>query len=366
MMNRLNDGSIDWSPIRVTYHVRTYNFGERLIPEMLGKTGVPDGIVAETWEISDQKDTRATVANGPFAGRLLHDVVLEHPDAVVGVGWEGPHFPILDKFLDASHPLPVHLHADDETARLVHGEPNGKTEAWHILYAAPDASILAGIRPGNSDDDLRQAFLAQDYDRVMHRYPIAAGDTIYVPGGVLHAFGPDTLIFEVQQTSDLGQSVMPHDLYGARHTEEQWRANIEATLAELKRDYLPKPNPGLQKAGSEPGNRITVGGAGPHFAIERWRLTAPHLDQAHPWRFVTLSNVGEPVTIAWGGGEETLGRAESVILPAAIGDVTVSPQASEADLIATYVPDLNRDVMEPLRAAGHDDREIRALGEIDL
>jgi mannose-6-phosphate isomerase len=361
---RAKETRMDWPPIRMTYHVRTYTFGDRLIPEMLGKEDVPDGTVAETWEISDQKDTRATITSEPFAGRLLHDVVAEHPDHIVGKGWRGPHFPILDKFLDASHPLPVHLHADDETARRVHNEPNGKTEAWHILYAAPGASILAGIRPGFSADDLRQAFLDQDYDRVMFRHPISAGDTVYVPGGILHAFGPDTLIFEVQQTSDLGQSVMPTDLYGNRLSDEQWRANIEAALAELKTDFLPRPNPGLDKPADEPGNRITVGCAGPYFALERWRLTAPHRDQAHPWRFLTLSNVGEPVTMTWAGGEETLGRAESVLLPAAIGEVTVSPTGSNADLIACYLPDLQRDIVEPLRAAGHSDEAIRALGEV--
>jgi mannose-6-phosphate isomerase len=321
-------------------------------------------VVAETWEISDQKDTRATITAGPFAERLLHDAVAEYPDEIVGAGWSGPHFPILDKFLDASHPLPVHLHADDETARRVHGAPNGKTEAWHILYAAPGASILAGIKPGFAEDDLRRAFLDQDYDRVMFRYPIAAGDTVYVPGGVLHAFGPDTLIFEVQQTSDLGQSVMPTDLYGNRLPDETWRANIEATLAELKTGYLPAPHPGLDKKTDKAGNRITVGCAGPYFALERWRLTAPHRDPAHPLRFVTLSNVGDPVTIAWSGGEETLGRAESVLLPAAIGDVTVSPTGRSADLIACYVPDLDRDIVAPLREAGHKDEAIRALGEV--
>lgn len=357
---------MEWVPIRMSYHVRTYAFGERLIPDMLGKSGLPAGVVAETWEISDQEDTRATITSGAFAGRLLHDVVAEYPNEIVGEGWEGPHFPILDKFLDASHPLPVHLHADDETARRLHNAPNGKTEAWHILYAAPDASILAGIRPGFSDADLRQAFLEQDYDRVMFRYPIAAGDTVYVPGGILHAFGPDTLIFEVQQTSDLGQSVMPTDLYGNRLGDDQWRANIDATLAELKRDFLPKPHAGLDKPPPEPGNRITVGGAGPYFAIERWRLTEPHRDPSHPWRFLTLSNVGEPVTIAWSGGEETLGRAESILLPAAIGDVTILPSGGATDLIACYLPDVQRDIIEPLRAAGHSDQAIAALGETGL
>ncbi len=354
---------MQWSPLKLTFHVRTYAFGERLIPERLGKSGVPEGVVAETWEVSDHRDARATVTTGAFAGRLLHDVVMEHPHELVGQGWHGPHFPILDKFLDASHLLPVHLHADDETARRVYGEPHGKTEAWHILWADPGATILAGVKPGLSQDDLRAAFKAQDYDAAMPRYPISAGDTVYVPGGVIHAFGPDTLIFEVQQTSDLGQSVMPTDLYGNRLDPGEWETNIDAALAELRTHYLPRPNPGLERAG-DPGNRYVVGCAGPYFALERWTLTASHREPAHPWRCLTLSNVGDPVRLVYDGGEEGLGRAESCVLPAAIGEVTISPEGDHASLIACYVPDLERDILTPLRAAGHTDDAIRTLGEL--
>ncbi|WP_414547995.1 hypothetical protein [Anabaena sp. CCY 0017] len=42
--------------------------------------------------------------------------------------------------------LSIHLHADDETAQSLHKEPNGKTEAWHILWAAPGAEVLAGLK----------------------------------------------------------------------------------------------------------------------------------------------------------------------------------------------------------------------------
>src|SRR3712207_549648 len=156
-------------PLRLTFHVREYYFGERLIPERLGKEGVPDGAVAETWEVSDYRDAPATVTNGDHAGRALHELVEEFPDELVGEGWRGPHFPILIKFLDASHMLPVHLHPDDETARRKHGEPHGKSEAWHILWAEPDASILAGIKEGFSRDELFDAFKRRDYDSVIDR-----------------------------------------------------------------------------------------------------------------------------------------------------------------------------------------------------
>ncbi|HEY8447957.1 MAG TPA: hypothetical protein VIL01_12700 [Thermomicrobiales bacterium] len=355
--------AIAWYPLKLTYHVRTYAFGDRLIPEKLGKEGVPEGIVAETWEVSDYRDARATVVNGELAGQSFHDLVMAHPDAIVGQGWRGPHFPLLAKFLDASHPLPVHLHADDATAARVYGEPNGKTEAWHILWAAPGATILAGIKPGLSRDELIAAFKSQDYDAVMPRYPIKAGDTIYVPGGVLHSFGPDTLIFEIQQTSDLGRHVMPVDLYGKPISEEEWVANIAAVLDELRTDYFPKPNGGLARESGD--NRYVVGCAGKHFALERWALRAPHAEPAHPDRAFLISNVGAPVEIAYAGGTETLGRAESCVIPAALGEFRIVPQ-TEADLIVCYVPNLERDIIAPLRAAGHDDAAIAALGELNL
>jgi mannose-6-phosphate isomerase len=258
---------VDAYPIKLSYHVRDYYFGERLIPEMLGKRDAPEGVVAEIWEISDYRETTGTVANGPYAGRTLHDLVEEFPDELVGEGWRGPHFPLLIKFLDASNRLPVHLHADDETARKKHGEPHGKTEAWHILWAADDATILAGVENDLSREELVAAFKVQHYEAVMPRHGIQVGDTVYVPGGILHTFGPDTLILEVQQTSDLGQFVMPFDLYGNRLDEEEWDVNIEATLDELKTDYLPRPNPGLVL--EDEANRRVMCCAGPHFVLER-------------------------------------------------------------------------------------------------
>lgn len=355
-------GEMEAYPIKLTYHVRSYYFGERLIPDLLGKRAAPDGRVSETWEISDYRDTTAAVTNGPYRGRTLHDLVTEFPDELVGEGWSGPHFPLLIKFLDASRMLPVHLHPDDATAREKHGEPHGKAEAWHILWAEDGATILAGVKDGLTREELHGAFKARDYGAVMPRHGILAGDTVYVPGGIIHTFGPGTLILEVQQTSDLGQFVMPDDLYGNPLDEDTWEANIQATLDELKTDYLPRPNPGLALENGPNQRRVCC--AGPYFALERWNFSEPYTEPSHPWRCVTLSNVGDDVTLEYAGGVEALGRAESCVLPAAIGEVRVLPGGEEADLVACYVPDLDRDVVLPLREAGHSDEEIRTLGEV--
>ena len=93
-------------------------------------------------------------------------------------------------------------------ARRLEGQTNGKTEAWHILDAAPGATALVGLKPGVGLDTLRDALWREDFDSVMRRLPMRAGETVYVPGGTLHSFGPGTLIYEIEQTSDIQQHAM--------------------------------------------------------------------------------------------------------------------------------------------------------------
>ncbi|MBE9049217.1 mannose-6-phosphate isomerase [Nostocales cyanobacterium LEGE 11386] len=353
---------MDWYPLKLTFNIQKYNFGERLIPEVLGKRDLPAGKVAETWEVSDYKNKTGTVVNGALAGRTLHELVLAHPDELVGLGWRGVHFPLLSKFIDASHMLPVHLHADDETARKLHNEPNGKTEAWHILWAAPGATVLAGLKSEFTREQLFEAFVACDYDSVLVRHSIQAGDTVYMPAGIIHSFGPDTLVFEIQQTSNLAQSVMPTDMYGKEYSQQEWYANINATLDELKNHYQPCPHSGL-KLQSRANSRI-FGCASSYFALERWILHEPYLEPSHPRRCLILSNVGNVVQLEFASGIEQLEPGESCILPAAVGEVRIMPKR-QANLIACYVPDRQRDIIEPLQAAGYDQQQINKLGEVN-
>ena len=127
---------------------------------------------------------------------------------------------------------------------------------------------------------------------------------------------------------------------------------------------MPRPNPGLVL--EDGANRRVLCCAGPHFALERWTLGESHTVPSRPDRALTLSNVGEgEAELRYEGGAASLGRAESCILPAAIGEVGISP-GGEASLVACYVPDTERDVVGPLRESGYSDEEIRGLGQVDV
>lgn len=257
--------------------------------------------------------------------------------------------------------LPVHLHGSDEVARRVYNEPNGKSEAWHILDAAPGATVLVGLLEGVDMETLREALLRQDYDAVMRRIPVRAGDTVYVPGGTLHSFGPDTLIFEIQQTSDIAQDAMPYDLSGKRHGEATWHQRIDALISELEPDIRPVVQAGLRIAAGTDNDRIFCC-AGPHFALERWRIGATKPLRHGFETALILSNPAAPCEVRVGDWTGTLGRAETLLLPAVLGAVEIE---GPADVLAAYLPDLEKDVIAPLGAAGYGPGVINTLGEVN-
>jgi len=325
-------------PLLLTYGVRRYAFGARAIVERLGKAGVQDGVVAETWEVSDHPSEPALVVNGPYRGRPLGALVQAHPDTLVRLGWRGPHLPLLVKLLDATHVLPVHVHPDDATAASRYGEPNGKDEAWHVLWAAPGASALVGVRPDVSPASLRSALLACAYDDVMLRHPLRAGDTVDVPAGVLHTFGPDTLILEVQQTSDLAESAVATDVFGRALTRATWEANVDATIALLTSDAQPRPSAGVLVHDGDTHRRVE-GCRNERYVLERWTLRSSVRAHLGEGGFVTFTNLAGPLTIEFDDGEERIERASSCVLPASLGPVTLHPEpGSDGDAVLCFEP----------------------------
>ncbi|MGJ5632564.1 hypothetical protein [Nostoc sp. CALU 1950] len=160
---------------------------------------------------------------------------------------------------------------------------------------------------------------------------------------------------------------MPSDMQGNSRNEDEWEKCISTTLEQLRTDYQPRPFAGLLL--EEGANRYIKGCAGSYFALERWTLTQAHIEPEHPWRCLTLSNVGTSVRIEYQGGSETLACGESCIIPAALSRVRILPTGQPegaASLIACYVPDLKRDIVMPLRSLGHSDDDIRALGEVGI
>lgn len=347
-------------PLRLSVPAKPLVFGGHAISTRLGKSGIPDWSIAETWECSDVEGNGARVTHGPLAGRTLRQVAAEYPDELMGRSWRGEYFPLLTKFIDATGTLPVHLHADDADAQRLESQPNGKTEAWHILDAAPGATALCGVKAGVTSEQLRAALENQDFDAVLRRLPVQPGTTIYVPGGTPHRFGPDTLIYEIEQTSDILQHTMHWNMEdGSVVSDAEFEANLEMFMKQVKLELRPEFTQGLGIAVGDGVKRVFLA-AGPHFALERWWAgTAEPLRHSFSTAQI-LTNVGQPVTLTCGDWSGELARAETLLLPASSSQVEIS---GPADVLFGYLPDLCEDVVEPLMQAGYAAELIGTLGE---
>ncbi|MFV2109975.1 class II fructose-bisphosphate aldolase [Micromonospora sp. LOL_015] len=128
-------------------------------------------------------------------GRLLADVIADDPR-----WWLGPQRTdtgVLVKLLDAGQRLPLHVHPDRRFATAHLASPYGKTEAWVIVSARPDAYVHLGFARDVSADELAGWVADQQTGQLLDatkKVPVSAGDAILCPAGLPHAIGDGVLL----------------------------------------------------------------------------------------------------------------------------------------------------------------------------
>lgn len=108
---------------------------------------------------------------------------------------------LLLKLLFTSEPLSIQVHPDDTFARAI-GLHNGKSEAWYILSAKPGAQIGVGLTHRVTPQELHAAIRSGSIVDLLHWRAVAAGDSIFIPAGTIHAIGAGIVLAEIQQHSD--------------------------------------------------------------------------------------------------------------------------------------------------------------------
>ncbi len=182
---------------------------------------------AEAWIVHEDN----TIAGGPLEGQSLAQVSERYPTQLLGEGViqrTGRRFPLLIKLLDCADWLSVQVHPDNEQAVRLEGPGKfGKTEAWYIIEAAPDAELICGLHPGTSRQQVREAVQSGSILELAQRLAVQPGDAIFIPPGMLHALGPGLLLYEIQQTSDITYRVYDWDRPASAGRELHIRQSLE-------------------------------------------------------------------------------------------------------------------------------------------
>ena len=277
-------------------------------------------IVGESWEISGVKDSETVVANGPFKGMSLNQLVRGQKELLVGKeNYQrfGDEFPLLIKFIDACQDLSIQVHPSDEIAHR-QGKSRGKTEMWYVLESTPGAQLYSGLKQRITPEQYKEMVENDTITDVLARYEVSAGDVFFIPAGRIHSIGAGCFVAEIQQTSDVTYRIYDfkrkdkNGNYRELHTQLA-SESIDYTVHDNYRvDYECLKNEGVQVATC------------PYFTTAVYDLTEPMiLDYSELDSFVILIGVKGAGKLICEGEEMSFQMGDTVLLPATAKEVKV-------------------------------------------
>ena len=179
-------------------------WGGRRLADLLTEPLPDNDPIGEAWILSDRDDHASCIANGQLKGQTISQLMEHWPVQLMGkLAGRFSRFPLLLKFLDARELLSVQVHPSDQQKDYIPAGEHGKTEAWVVLEAGQESRIYAGLKPGTTADNLRQAITNGTVADHLAYFTPKPGNAVFLPAGTVHALGGDIVVFEVQQNSDV-------------------------------------------------------------------------------------------------------------------------------------------------------------------
>lgn len=313
----------DLYPLKFKPIPRKMIWGGNNLRKKFGKDFPDDQGIGESWEISAFPGYISVVENGHLQGNTIEELIEVYMGDLVGeanFNRYGLEFPLLVKLIDAQDVLSVQVHPDDEIAARRHNG-RGKTEMWYILDAEPGAELIAGfnrkVSPGIFMDKLKNGKLLE----ILNVEKVSPGDVFFMPAGRVHAIGKGIILAEIQQTSDSTYRIYDWERkdadgnYRALHIEEA----MEAMDFGFHKDYR-------TRARVKQNSPVLLADC-PWFTTHLLNFTgAVKRDYSMLDSFVIYICTRGKFTLEWGNGKMVAGQGETLLLPAAFTEVSLSAE----------------------------------------
>ncbi|MEJ3750175.1 carbohydrate kinase [Actinomycetes bacterium KLBMP 9797] len=316
---------------------RSFYRGAGRIHRFRGVPAPADAYYPEDWVGSTTSRFRAAPAGLTVLpdGRPLADEIADRPQWWLGpehVAAYGANPAILVKLLDAGQRLPLHVHPDRRFATAHLASPYGKTEAWIIVEAAPDAVVHLGFSRDVSAAELARWVAGQrvaDMLAATNRVPVRAGDAVVCPAGLPHAIGAGILLVEVQEPTDFSVLLEWDGFAIDGAAEGHLGLGFDVALACVDRAAR-APDPlrrAARRATERPGvRRLFPDTADPFFAAERLQ---PDPDSVLEPAFSVVVVIAGSGVLAPEHGEPLPVRAgDTVLVPYAAGRTVLRGQST--------------------------------------
>lgn len=334
-------------------------WGGQKLRSVYGKDTPGDSPIGEAWLVADHPQHVSMVADGPYAGQTLRTLLENDPALVLGSRVKltiHGRFPLLLKFLDAGDKLSIQVHPDDEDAKRLKEPDVGKAEMWYVLQADEDSDLFCGMSPDVTRETFEAAIVNGTVAELLTRFPAREGGAIFVQAGTVHAIGGGCLLAEIQQNSDLTYRV---DDWGRLQTDGTPRPlHVEKAL-EVTHFGSQHGGAVSPLAYDADDAHVSVLTACSYFVAERIELNGSHTCDTRGETFHLLLCVQGQINVQAAEDKATLHSGQTLMVTGSEASYSVSGHAT---LLHYYVPDLQRDVVQPLLDAGHDRDAIDSLG----
>ncbi len=212
-------------------------WGGTRLKEMYG-FDIPSDKTGELWAVAAHPDGDCIVASGEFDGQPLSKVYKDNKSLFGDC--EHDEFPLLVKIIDANKDLSIQVHPDDVMAKSL-GLPHGKAEAWLILDGDEKSELIVG-HTCKTRDELEQALNNPTHFSWLQRFHVRPNQFYYLPGGTVHAVGANTMVYEIEQNSNIAFRIYDYERFvGEQKRDLHLKKALEAIkVPDLKREAIPQ------------------------------------------------------------------------------------------------------------------------------
>ena len=308
--------------------------GDKIIPFKHLNETLPN--VGESWEVSAVEGSESVVANGTDKGYTLPEMVRKYKEELVGeanYARFGNKFPLLIKFIDAKLDLSIQVHPGDELAKKRHNS-FGKNEMWYVIAADKGAKLISGFAEEITPKEYKDRVHNGTFAEVLQTCAIEPGDVFYVPAGRVHGIGAGAFVAEIQQTSDITYRIFDYkrkDKDGKSRELHTSQAMDAINFSDVQDDFRTE----YERVQNEPVEMV----ASPYFTTSVYDMTEEiTCDYSELDSFVIFICVEGSCRLTDDNQNEiTLRAGETVLLPAAVQEVTIVPEGQRVKLLETYV-----------------------------
>lgn len=305
-------------PILLKPSTKSYVWGGDKLKKEWGKQSPADNI-AESWELSCNKEGESVIVGGEYDGLALSDYIARNPMCLGENCKKFEFFPVLIKLIDAKTNLSIQVHPSDDYA-LKNENQYGKTEMWYIVDCEKGSGVYCGFKkpmPLCVVNDLLEKGEILD---CLNFIQVQKGDVIFIPSGTVHAICGGLVICEIQQNSALTYRLFDYNRLDKDGKKRE--LHIDKALNVIDTALFSVPNQTVKVVNENVKTLVEC----KYFTTYEMKITKTLIDEVGQDSFVALTAVDGNGEIECNGETFEIRKGDTYFLSAGMGKYSLNGQ----------------------------------------